>query len=301
MIDTIRLGTSDVQFSRLVYGAWRLADDAETSKAAIQRKIEACLSIGITTFDHADIYGDYSCEQLFGAAFREMTEVHALTQHVTKCDIALVSQKFPERRVKYYDTTASYINESVEKSLQRTGVECMDLVLIHRPDPLMNADETGAALDSLVNSGKARAVGVSNFKAFDIELLQSRMEHQLQSNQIEISLTHTDALTNGDLAYLQQRRMTPMAWSPLGGGHLFGDTLTAQRLAPRLQEHAAAFGVDTASVALAWLLQHPANIIPVIGSNNTDRIRASAGASLVKLSRHDWFELYELARGFEVA
>ena len=301
MINKQTLSSSGLEFSRLIYGAWRLADDPDTSKTHIQAKIEACLEIGMTTFDHADIYGDYQCERLFGQAFKEMSDAHGITQHVTKCDIALISEQFPQRRVKYYDTSAAYIQRSVENSLDLTGVEVMDLVLIHRPDPMMNADETGAALDALIDSGKTRAVGVSNFAVRDWELLQSRMRHPLQTNQIEISLLANQALTNGDLAFLQQHRVNPMAWSPLGGGALFGDSPAAQRLKPALDAHAQAAGVDPAAVALAWLLAHPAGIFPVIGSNNIDRIRSSADALKVNLSRHDWFELYELARGHEVA
>lgn len=300
MINKTPIGSCDIEFSRLVYGAWRLADDADRSKANVQAKIEACLDVGMTTFDHADIYGDYECETLFGEAFREMTDAHSLTQHITKCDIALVSEKFPARTVKYYDTSAAYIEQSVNTSLTRCGVEQMDVVLIHRPDPFMDADETGAMLDALVDAGKTKAVGVSNFKAQDYHLLQSRMKHPLVTNQIEISLIHNQAMTNGDLAFLQQHRVTPMAWSPLAGGDLFGNGESAARVRPRLEQHAQEQGVDISAVALAWLLAHPAGIVPVIGTNNIDRIRASADAVKVELSRHDWFELYELANGHEV-
>lgn len=301
MISKADISATGLEFSRLIYGAWRLADDADTSKANVQKKIEACLDVGMTTFDHADIYGDYSCEQLFGDAFREMTDAHAITQHITKCDIALLSDKFPERRVKYYDTTADYITTSVETSLTRLGLEQLDMVLIHRPDPLMDADETGAALDALVDSGKTRTVGVSNFKRFDWTLLQSRMKHKLATNQIEVSLLANEAMSNGDMAFLQEFRVNPMAWSPLGGGALFGQSPAAQRVMPRLQQIADHQGVDATAVALAWLLAHPAGIFPVIGSNNPDRIKASADALKVALSREDWFELLELARGHEVA
>ncbi len=300
MITKSALGTSAQEFSRIIYGAWRLGDDKDTSKAAIQAKIEACLDVGMTTFDHADIYGDYECERLFGHAFKEMSEAQSITQHITKCDIALISEKHPGRRVKYYDTSGAYIQQSVENSLALTGVEIMDMVLIHRPDPFMDADETGAALDALIDSGKTRAVGVSNFKPHDWNLLQSRMTHSLQTNQIEISLLANEALTNGDLAFMQQHSISPMAWSPLAGGALFGDTPAAKRLLPKLNEHAAAFSVDASAVALAWLMAHPAGIFPVVGTNNLDRIRASADAMKVTLSRHDWFELYELACGHEV-
>ena len=294
------VGSNGLEMSQLVYGAWRLADDTDTSKAHIQAKIEACLDIGMTTFDHADIYGDYSCEALFGDVFKDMTDAHAITQHVSKCDVALLSDKFPNRQVKHYDTTSAYVTQSVETSLKRLNIDALDLLLIHRPDPLMDADDTGAALDALVDAGKVKNVGVSNFKPWDFELLQSRMKHPLVANQIEISLLANDAFINGDLAMAQQKRIAPMAWSPLAGGALFGDSPAAQRVMPKLEALAAEQGVDATAVALAWLLRHPANILPVIGTNNIQRIRASADALKVQLSREDWYLLYELANGHEV-
>lgn len=297
---TVTVGPNGLTISQLVYGAWRLADDSDTSLKHVQAKIEACIDVGMTTFDHADIYGDYSCETLFGQAFKDMTDARAVAQHVSKCDVALLSDKFPTRKVKHYDTTAAYVTQSAETSLQRLGIEALDLLLIHRPDPLMNADETGAALDALVDSGKVKNVGVSNFKPWDFSLLQSRMKHPLVANQIEISLLANACFTNGDLAHAQEHRITPMAWSPLAGGALFGDSPAATRVMARLTEIADAQSVDTTAVALAWLLAHPAGIVPVIGTNNLARISASARALDVSLSREDWFELYELANGHEV-
>jgi len=287
--------------SRLIYGAWRLADDSDTSDRHIQAKIEACLVQGIHTFDHADIYGDYRCESLFGRAFAAMHDARALCRHITKCDIALKSAQFPARRVKHYDTTAGYITTSVENSLSRLGLQQLDLVLIHRPDPLMNAAETGAALDALIDSGKTKAVGVSNFRPWDWALLQSRMRHPLVTNQIEISLIHHMPMTNGDLASLQTLGVHPMAWSPLAGGQLFDPTHpVGRRVLPRLTALAGQWQVEPSALALAWLLAHPAGIVPIVGTNALSRIERLNECFSVRMDRETWFELYELALGHEV-
>lgn len=287
-------------FSRLVYGVWRLGDDADTSAQHTLRKIHHCLDQGISTFDHADIYGDYRCEALFGEALRAEPALRQRIQVVTKCDIMLLSGQFPARRVKHYDTSPAHINASVERSLQRIGIERIDLLLIHRPDPFMDADATGGCLDALVASGKVGAVGVSNFSPADWALLQSRMTQPLVTNQIELSLLQRSAFTDGQLAHLQQHRVRPMAWSPLGGGALFGDGDAAQRLRPLLQRLADAHGVGPDAVALAWLLAHPSGILPVVGTNKLDRIARLHDAGKVVIDRETWFELWTAAEGREV-
>jgi predicted oxidoreductase len=199
--------------------------------------------------------------------------------------------------VKYYDTSRAHIMHSVETSLSEMGIEQIDLLLIHRPDPLMDHNETGAALDELVTSGKVRAVGVSNFRPWDWSLLQSAMKTPLSTNQIEISLGEVSPFTNGDLAFHQQHNLPVMAWSPLGGGGLM--TATSE-LTKRMDAIAAAQGVDRAAVAVAFLLRHPAHILPVLGTNNLDRIKTISDATKVELDRETWFKLYEAALGKEV-
>ena len=173
----------------------------------------------------------------------------------------------------------------------------IDLLLVHRPDPFMDPEETGRALDNAVVSGKVRAVGVSNFRPWDWTLLQSAMSTPLSTNQIEISLAETTPLANGDLAFLQERRIRPMAWSPLGGGSLLageGDLRTA------ISKIAIRHGVGEAAVAVAWLLAHPAGILPVMGSNRIDRIRMFGDALKISMDRESWFELYAGALGVDV-
>ena len=289
--------TSDVSLSRLIYGMWRIGDDADTSTSHVQAKIESCLSQGITTMDQADIYGGYEAEEILGNALKG-TDLRDKIEIVTKCDIVAPAGRYSDARVKYYDTSRAHLMASVEHSLRLMGTDYVDLLLIHRPDPLMDAEETGAALDEIVASGKARSVGVSNFKLHDWTLLQSAMKTPLVTNQIELSLLAHDGFTNGDVAYLQERKVAPMAWSPLGGGSLFSKD--NNNLLDVLKVISEANGVDETAVAVAWLLAHPARIMPVMGTNSLDRIGKISDALKVKMDRETWFELYTAALGNEV-
>lgn len=290
--------------SRMAYGVWRLSEAQDHSVNANLARIDACLAQGITTFDHADIYGDYRCEALFGEAIKSRPSLKSQIEIVTKTDIMLLSSQWPNTRVKHYDSSAAHVTASVERSLSHIGVDVIDLLLIHRPDPLMNAQALGACLDSLIDSGKLRGVGVSNFMPWDVDLLQSCMKHKLQTNQLEVSLLHTAPFINGQLAHAQQHHMPVMAWSPLGGGRLHAQAGTpgtaAARLAPKLAELALAAGTDTTAVAMAWLMHHPVGILPVMGSNQIERISSFGEAARVPMDRQTWYELYELANGHEV-
>lgn len=294
-MDRINL-TSDLSLSRIVYGMWRLGDVDDTSPAHVQAKIEACLEQGITTMDQADIYGGYMAEEIMGAGLTQ--SIKDQIEVVTKCDILIPAGRYADVGGKYYDTSRAHILASVDHSLRLMGIDKIDVLLIHRPDPLMDHHETGAALDEVIASGKVRTVGVSNFKLHDWTLLQSAMKNKLVTNQIEMSLTAHDAFTNGDLAYLQERNIAPMAWSPLGGGALMTENTP---LTAAMDEIAVTNSVDRAAVATAWLLAHPANIMPVMGTNNLNRIKGFSDAFKVKMDRQTWFKLYESALGHEVA
>ncbi|MEJ6398574.1 aldo/keto reductase [Yoonia sp. 208BN28-4] len=289
--------TPDLSFSQIVYGMWRLSDDDNTAPAHVQAKIEACLAQDITTMDQADIYGGYEAEEVMGAALKAAPHLKDKIEVVTKCDIVAPAGRYSDKRVKYYDTSAAHITASVEHSLRLMDIDTIDTLLIHRPDPMMDHHETGGALDALVQSGKVRSVGVSNFKLHDWTLLQSAMATQLVTNQIELSLTAHDALTNGDVAYLQERDVPIMAWSPLGGGALLtADSQTRDMMTKIGADH----GTDAAAVAVAWLLAHPAKIMPVMGTNNLDRIGKLSDALKINMDRQTWFELYTAALGQEV-
>lgn len=283
--------------SRIVWGAWRLAEAADHSPAAVAARIQACLDQGITTFDHADIYGGYRCEMLFGDALRAQPGLKARMQIVTKTDIMLLSQAWPDTRVKHYDTTPAHVSASVDRSLQRLGVDVIDVLLIHRPDPLMDAQALGACLDGLIDAGKIRAAGVSNFMPWDVDLLQSAMRHRLVTNQLELNPLHLAPFTNGQLAHAQQHRMPVMAWSPLAGGRLFADDAGAARVRAVLERIARAAGADVSAAALAWLLHHPARVLPVVGTNDPGRIASISQALAVPMDRQTWFEVYEAGLG----
>ncbi|MGB2173207.1 MAG: aldo/keto reductase [Porticoccaceae bacterium] len=294
-----RITLSDsLSVSRIIYGLWRHTDDQDISEQKLQSKIEACLEQGITTFDQADIYGGYTSETLLGETLKQAPHLRDSMEIITKCDIVAPIGIYSDKKIKHYDTSAQHINSSVERSLSQMAIEQIDLLLLHRPDPLMDAEETGKALDTLIESGKVKAIGVSNFKPWDIDLLQSCTKNKLVSNQIEISLSQNNALTNGDLAYLQQHRIPPMAWSPLGGGELFKHSHSP--LNQKLNNLAKDFAVQPTAIAIAWLLRHPAQILPIMGSNNIQRIKQFSEALIVDLSREDWFELLQAATGNEV-
>ena len=288
----------NLSLSRLIYGMWRLGDDENTSPAHVQAKIEACLAQGITTMDQADIYGGYEAEELLGNALKQAPSLREQIEIVTKCDIIAPAGRHSGARVKYYDTSAAHITQSVEDSLRLMAIEHIDLLLVHRPDPMMDHHETGRALDGLVASGKVGSIGVSNFKSHDWTLLQSAMSETLATNQIEISVLANQAFINGDIAYLQERNVAPMAWSPLAGGALF--ETQNQALLAKLTDIGQQAAVDAASVAVAWLLAHPARIMPVLGTNNIERIAKISQCLDITIDRQTWFEIYEAANGHEV-
>jgi len=293
-----RINLGPVAASRIVYGMWRLGDDADTSAKHVEAKIDACLAQGITTMDQADIYGDYGAEALLGKTLKANPSLRGKIELVTKCDIIAPIGKYADRRVKHYDTSAHHITASVENSLQVMGTDHIDLLLIHRPDPLMHHEETGRALDTLVTSGKTRAVGVSNFKRHDWSLLQSAMETPLATNQIELSVLHHQPMTNGDTAWMQEGDIPIMAWSPLAGGRLFAEG--GKPVFDTLTRIGAEQGVGPDAVAVAWLLRHPAHILPVMGTNSLDRIKRLGDATRITLDREHWFEIYTAALGHEV-
>ena len=284
--------------SQIAYGMWRMADDVDGTGAHLQAKLEAALSQGITTVDLADIYGEYTAEGRFGQMLTAAKGLRNRIEIITKCGIIAPVGRHASARVRHYDSSARHIAAAVDTSLSEMRTDRIDLLLLHSPDPLMDPDDTARGLDGLIQSGKVRAVGVSNFRPYDIDLLQSRMKTRLCVNQIEISLAMSDPFTNGDLAYLQEHKIVSMAWSPLEGGALFAGSRPALLIA--LREMAAAKQCDLAALAVAWLLNHPAGIVPVIGTTTIDRIVKLADASEVELDREDWFTLYAASIGHDV-
>ena len=296
-MERIKISSSQTM-SRLVYGMWRLGDDEDTSPSHVRNKISSCLHQGITSFDQADIYGGYEAEEILGNALKG-SKLRQEMEIVTKCNIVAPVGRYEGARVKYYDTSRHHIIGSVDLSLKLMGIDYIDLLLLHRPDPLMDHFETGAALDEIIANGKVRNVGVSNFKPWDWNLLQTAMKNKIVTNQIELSVLAHDGFTNGDVAFHQGNNTPIMAWSPLAGGDLF--LKSNKKIVRQLEIIGEKFGVEPSTIAVAWLLAHPANILPVLGTNSLARIKTISKALEVKLDRQTWFEIYTAALGREVA
>jgi len=287
--------------SRTVVGVMRLNEWGYTNQELL-RWLQACVDLGVTTIDHADIYGGYSCEALFGQALALQPALRQQLQLITKCNIKLVSDKRPDHYVKHYDTSKRHIIWSAENSLKQLQTNYLDLLLIHRSDPLMNADEVAEAFVELKQSGKVLHFGVSNFTPRQVELLASRLDFPLVTNQVEISVMHLNALHDGTLDQCQLLRMTPMAWSPLGGRGLFtSDSEQAIRLRQALYDIGQTHqGATIDQVALAWLLKHPVNIIPVLGTGKLTRIKSAVAAEAIQLSQQEWFTIWTASTGQDV-
>ncbi|PSJ44526.1 oxidoreductase [Zobellella endophytica] len=287
------------QFSRLIMGYWRLLE-WQMSPQQLLTFIEQHLELGITTIDHADIYGGYGCEAAFGEALKLKPRLREQLQIVTKCGIALPSAAKAEHQLAHYNSEKAHIIASVEQSLRHFGTDHLDLLLIHRPDYLMNADEMAKAFNNLRKSGKVRHFGVSNFTPRQFELLQSRLDYPLVTNQVEISPIRQDSLTDGTLDQCQQRHIRPMAWSCLGGGRLFHDP-DFQPLRDELAQ--IALEVDAASieqVVYAWVMMLPSQPLPIIGSGKMARVKQAVQAENIQLSRQQWYRIRRAALGRDV-
>lgn len=280
-----------LECSRIIAGAWRW-NEVETS--TLEALIKTSLDVGITSFDHADIYGDYSNEALFGNILKKNTGMRKGMQLISKCGIQLLSKKHPGTWIKHYDTSKEHIIRSVENSLSNLGTDYLDLLLIHRPDPLMDPETVADAFGLLKQNGKVLHFGVSNFTATQYEMLQSCLPFPLITNQLEISLTKHASLFDGTVDVLMKHKVSPMAWSPLGGGKLM---TAAGNLWPKKEKYEA----TETQMSLAWLLKHPADIFPVIGTTKPERIIESAQATGITIDRQDWFEMLRATTNRDVA
>jgi len=298
----IKISQSGPEFSRISLGLWRLAEWQMTT-SRLTSFIEENLNLGITTFDHADFYGNYTCEALFGAALAEKPSLRQQMEIVTKCGIKFPSVNRPENRFHGYDTSKEHIIRSAEKSLQTLRTDYIDVLLIHRPDPLMGADEIAEAFLKLKSEGKVLHFGVSNFLPHQFDLLQSRLNFHLVTNQIEVSVLYTEPFYNGMLDQCQQKRISPMAWSPLAGGRIFtGNGEQEQRARGEMARVGEELGgASSDQIALAWLLKHPSSIIPVIGTSNIHRVKSAIAATSLELSRDQWFRILVASEGRPVA
>ena len=310
-MQTIPLGVSSLASSRLAYGCWRAAgtwDPAEVtpaSRAAGRRAIVAAYESGYTLFDNADIYCRGEAERILGEALKEVSGMRDWVVIVTKGGIRPGGDPQPDSPGRY-DFSAPYIIQACEQSLKRLGIETIDVYLLHRPDLLADPEEVAQAFSQLKAAGKVRHFGVSNFRPTLLTALQAACPMPLVAHQVEISLAKLDAFTDGTLDQCLIDRITPMAWSPLAAGLIGGGAtrlLSSQKayrpelFLPVLEAVAQARGVSRTVVALAWLLKHPAGILPIIGTTNPERIREATQAPKLELTREEWYRLLIAARG----
>ena len=289
------------EFSRMVYGTWRLLDTQPTAKE-INRRIHACLDLGITTIDTAEIYGLYKVEEQLGAALALSPGLRDKLEIVTKAGIYVPCPQHPERRTAHYDATGPRLIQSLEKSLRLLGTDHVELFLVHRPDWLTRADDTASGLNQLLHSGKIRSAGVSNYSASQFDLLNAQMEQPLVTNQIEFHLLNPEPINDGTLHQCEKLGALPMAWSPLAGGRLFDPHQPAfARLTAAAKSMASRYnGATLEQLAYAWIMAHPSRPLPVIGTNKLERILSAAKADDIVLEREDWYALWEAAQGRKI-
>lgn len=300
MMERIKL-TNELSYSRLIHGLWRL-NEWNYSKEETLSLIEHCIEQGITTFDHADIYGGYTCEQLFGEALSLKPDIREKIEIVTKCGIVLKSPNRPHHQSHHYNTSKQHILESVDHSLRNLKTDYIDTLLIHRPDPFMDPEQVAEAFTELKDSGKVRTFGVSNFKRHQLTMLQSYLDLDLVTNQIEVSPYQLENIEDGTLDLCLEKRMPPMAWSPLAGGKVFfSDDEKAVRLRETLTNIQHVINAESIDqVIFAWILAHPANIMPIIGSGKKSRIDSAVHSLNHQLTLDQWFEILHSSMGHEV-
>lgn len=294
--------TDDLSFSRIIHGLWRLGE-WNLKDEEVLSLIEDCLQLGITTFDHADIYGNYTNEALFGKGLALKPSIREKMEIVTKCGIKLVSNQRPEHEIKYYDTTKEHIIKSAENSLRNLQTDYIDVLLIHRPDPAMDPADVAEAFTQLKEQGKVRHFGVSNFTPSQFEMLDSYLPFPLVTNQVEISVSFLNTFQDGTIEHCLQKRVAPMAWSPLAGGTIFSDeSEKAVRIRKALHEVGEELNVsELDKLMYSWLLHHPARIMPIVGSGKLDRIKTAVDALDIKMTRQQWFKIWIASTGEDVA
>lgn len=293
-----RIALNDnLSLSRIVHGYWRLRD-WDLSDEQLLKLIEQVLELGITSFDHADIYGNHTCEAYFGRALALKPELREKMELISKCGIKMATDYNPELDIKIYDYSTEYIIKQAETSLKNLGTDRLDLLLLHRPAPFFNPEEVAKAFDQLKSSGKVLNFGVSNFSPAQFDTLQSYLDMPLATNQVEISVSCLAHFENENTEYFLKHKIKPMAWSPLAGGAIFDPkTEKDQRLTAVLKNIAAELNTDIDQVMYAWLLKHPTGIMPIVGSQHINRIKSAVDALKIELSLKQWYKIYIASKG----
>lgn len=272
----------------MTWGSW----GKQLSKLEMVKLMNDCVEMGITTFDHADIYGDYENEADFGSAFLESGIPREHIQLISKCGIQMTQGR--KNHVKHYQYDADYIIWSAEQSLNKLKAEYLDMFLLHRPSPLMVPGEVAKAIEKLKKDGKVKQFGVSNFTPSQIALLETNVE--VEGNQVEYSLTHVEPMEDGTFDDCISNHRMAMAWSPLGG-YFRDESEQKQRISIVLKELMKKYNVDASQLLLAFILKHPAGVYPVVGTANKDRLAASLKAAQLDMEPQDWFILLEASKG----
>ncbi len=290
-----------LKLSRIVHGHWRLKD-WNLSRKELRTLVGQVIDLGVTSFDHADIYGNYSCEALFGEAVGNKSKLRKQMQLVTKCGIQLKSDKNPLQRIKLYDYGYDHIVKSAERSLVNLKTDYIDLLLLHRPSPFLDPGEVAKAMEHLHKSGKVLFFGVSNFTPGQYNMLAAHSSLPLVTNQVEISPYCLEHFENGNMDHFLQHKIRPMAWSPLGGGNLLHpQDDKGHRLFNVINEIALELSVDVPEkIIYSWLSKHPAGIIPVVGTGKAERIKHATDALNVKMSLEQWFRIYNASKGADL-
>lgn len=284
-------------FSPLIAGAMTWGSWGKNlDPAGMASLMQTCIENGIDTFDHADIYGGYTTEATFGKGFSQSGIPRDRIKLISKCGICYPSDERP-MPVKHYNYSTDYIVWSVEESLKKLQTDYLDLLLLHRPSPLMSADDISEAVTRLMREGKILDFGLSNFTPLQTELISQKS--LVCYNQIQFSLTHPEAMTNGTLDDMQLRNIRPMAWNPLGSVYR-EDSGQSQRIKALLEKLEVKYGVSGDVILLAWILKHPAKILPVFGTASADRIKNVSKATTLELETEDWFMLWVESRGEKV-
>ena len=270
----------------------------------MEKTISYCIDLGITTFDHADIYGGYTTEESFGNALSKSNVKREQIQLISKCGICYSTDNTNQYtsykknyKLKHYNYDEDYIIQSVENSLKNLKTEYLDVLLLHRPSPLMNFELIGETLQTMKRQGKIKFYGVSNFSSSQMALANSSFD--IATNQIEFSLTQHKALFDGSLDYIQQKNIIPMAWSPLGS-YFSEKNEQNKRIEKTLRLLTLKYNATPDQIILSWILKHPANIHPVVGTTHTDRLKKSVEAVKITLETEDWFELLVASQGHNV-
>lgn len=299
-MDKIFLSDAGPKVSSAIYGFWRWNDSSQNTPENMERIINLCLELGINTFDHADVYGGYECEGIFGKVMSHRSFKREDIVLFTKCGLNIPNPNRPDIRVSHYNSSAKHITESVNNSLRKLKTDYVDIFLLNQLDPLSHLEETALAIEALRNSGKIRNVGVANFTVFQHQLLASYLRIPIVTNYINLSLLNTSALDNGQLDYMRQRYMRPLAAAPLAGGRIEnGKDAQAVKVRAKLEEIGRKYQANVESTAVAWI--NKLGALPLIGTSNEGRIRNIAASFNIDLDIQDWYDLYNTSRGFEPA